>query len=161
MFKTEKRHTIDVLFVITLFAVFALSVLSLTGVGARVYDSIVEKMSANYESRTAFSYVINKVHQNDSEGAITVGSFGGCDALIIYEDVDNVTYSTYLYYYDGHIKELFTRAGQEFDPNYGTDILEADGFEMEMLTDSLIKFEITPAGGSKEVLFAHLRSGNS
>lgn len=158
MFKTEKRHTIDILFVITLFAVFALSVLSLTGVGARVYDSIVEKMSDNYESRTAFSYVVNKVHQNDADGAITIGTYGGCKALILTEEIDNVSYSTYLYYYDGAIKELYTRAGQEFDPTYGTDIMDVDGFEVSKVTDSLLKFEITPSGGETEVLFCHLRS---
>jgi len=158
MFKDQKKHTIDVLFVITLFAVFAISVIVLTGVGARVYQNIVNKMEDNYNSRTSFSYVINKVHQSDADGLVTVGKYSGCDALIISEEIDNIVYNTYLYYYDGSLKELFTRQGQEFDPSFGTDILKLDGFSVKEVTDSLYEFDITPAGEEKETLFVHLRS---
>ena len=158
MFKNPRKHTVDILFVITLFAVFAISVMTLTGVGARVYESIVNRMDESFNSRTAFTYISNKVHQSDADGNVTLGEFGGVEALIISEEIDNITYNTYLYYYDGYLKELFTRAGQNFDPKYGDDILALEGFEVAKLTPSLIKFEIFPAGEAKETLFVHLRS---
>lgn len=158
MFKTEQRHTVDILFVITLFCVFAFSIILLTGSGANVYESIVESMTDNHNSRTFFSYIINKVHQSDNNGLVGVGQYSGMDSLVISEEIDNVTYCTYLYYYDGCIRELFTRSGQEFDPSYGTEILPADGFSVSFETDSLLRFEITPVGGEKEILFTHLRS---
>lgn len=158
MFKSPRKHTVDILFVITLFAVFAISVMTLTGVGARVYESIVNRMDENFNSRTAFTYISNKVHQSDADGNVTLGEFGGVEALIISEEIDNITYNTYLYYYDGYLKELFTRAGQNFDPKYGDDILALEGFKAVKLTPSLIKFDIYPAGEAKETLFVHLRS---
>lgn len=158
MFKTEKRHTIDVLFVITLFAVFAFSIILLTGEGATVYESIVDDMGVNYNSRTAFSYVINKIHQSDEDGLVTVGKYGEVDSLVISKEIDNITYCTYLYFYDNHIKEVLTRADQEFDPSYGLDIIEADGFTIEAVSDSLIKCEIVPKGSEREVLFVHTRT---
>lgn len=158
MFKNPRKHTVDILFVITLFAVFAISVMTLTGVGARVYESIVNRMDENFNSRTAFTYISNKVHQSDADGNVTLGEFSGVEALIIAEEIDNITYNTYLYYYDGYLKELFTRAGQNFDPKYGDDILALEGFEAVKLTPSLIKFDIYPAGEAKETLFVHLRS---
>ncbi|MCR5721068.1 MAG: DUF4860 domain-containing protein [Lachnospiraceae bacterium] len=154
----KSEHTVDALFVITLFLVFAISVVALTGTGAGVYQNVVDKMSSNYNSRTSFSYIYNKVHQSDMDGLVDVGQYMGNDALIISEEIDNITYCTYLYEYDGNIKELFTRAGQEFDPSYGTDILEVEGFSISKVTDSLYRFDIKPVKSADETLFVHVRS---
>ena len=154
----KSEHTVDALFVITLFLVIAISVVALTGTGAGVYQNVVDKMSSNYNSRTSFSYIYNKVHQSDMDGLVDVGQYMGNDALIISEEIDNITYCTYLYEYDGNIKELFTRAGQEFDPSYGTDILEVKGFSISKVTDSLYRFDIKPVKSADETLFVHVRS---
>jgi len=161
MDKGKKPHTIDVLFVITLFAVFALSIMSLTGIGAGIYSNIVEKMTLNYGSRTTFSYVVNKIHQSDEEGKITMGTYDGLNALIISDEVNNITYCTYLYEYENELKELFTRQGQEFDPKYGTTIVKLDSFNMSKVTETLYKFEYKPVGLDKEVLFVHIKSGDT
>ena len=50
MNRKPKRHTVDVLFVITLFCVFAISVIMLTGIGANVYESIVAGQQATVDS---------------------------------------------------------------------------------------------------------------
>jgi len=160
MLQKPKRHTVDVLFVITLFAVFAISVIVLTGIGARVYQSVVDSMSENYSSRTSFSYVYNKIHQYDYDNRISIGTYAGEEALILSEEVNNISFSTYLYYYDGELKEIFTRTGQEFDPSFGTGILPVAGFSLSQVTDTLIKCEITPVGDETEVLFIHLRGTN-
>ena len=157
MNKTSE-HTIDALFVITLFLFFAISVVALTGTGASVYQSVVGKMSGNYNSRSSFSYIYNKVHQSDADGLVSVGKYCGKDALIISEEIDNITYCTYLYESDGKVKELFTRYGQEIDPSYGTDILDVDGFKITEVTDSLFRFDISPAESADETLFVHVRS---
>lgn len=160
MFIEKKKHTVDVLFVITLFAVFSISVVMLTGTGANVYQNIVNDMSENYDSRTAFTYISNKIHQYDTAGNIDIISFHNQDSLVIYEEIDNIVYATYLYAYDGKLKELFTRADQDFDPSYGTDILTIESFKASKVSGSLYKFDITTADGDKEALFAHIRSFN-
>ncbi|MBO4678513.1 MAG: DUF4860 domain-containing protein [Lachnospiraceae bacterium] len=154
----KSEHTIDALFVITLFLVFAISVVALTGTGASVYQHVVNEMSSNYNSRTSFSYIYNKVHQSDVDGLVSIGKYMGNDALIISEEIDNITYCTYLYEYEGTIKELFTRSGQEFDPSLGTDILEVEGFSISHVTDSLYRFDIKPVKSADETLFVHVRS---
>ena len=154
----KSEHTVDALFVVTLFLVFAISVVALTGTGVSVYQNVVNKMSSNYNSRTSFSYIYNKVHQSDEDGLVTVGEYMGNDALIISEEIDNITYCTYLYEYEGNIKELFTRSDQEFDPSFGTDILEVEGFSISKVTDSLYRFDIKPVKSADETLFVHVRS---
>ena len=62
--KTQEKHFIvDILFVLALFGVFAVSALSLVTIGADVYQHTVEDMSVNYDSRTAVSYIMEKVRQ--------------------------------------------------------------------------------------------------
>lgn len=150
-----KRHTIDIVFVITLFSCFAISIILITGMGANVYQNIVEHMSRNYNSRTAYSYIINKVHQSDANGNVTVDYYSDQPALVIYEEIDNITYCTYLYYYDGYIKEIFTRKGQTFDLSYGNNILEVNDFKVTKLTDSLIQFDIVTKDNETRTIFTH------
>lgn len=158
MFREERHHSIDILFVISLFAVFALSVVMLTGTGARVYERIVNNMEINHNERTTFSYLVNKIRQSDEEGKISVGKFAGIDSLIITEEIDNVNFCTYLYYYDGNLKELFIRQAQDMDPKYGTDILALDSFYVEQKSDSLYELFFKAKGNDTEKLFVHVRS---
>ena len=62
--KQEKHFIVDILFVLALFGVFAVSALALVTIGADVYQHTVEDMGVNYESRTAVSYIMEKVRQN-------------------------------------------------------------------------------------------------
>lgn len=148
----------DALFVITLFLVFAVSVVMLTGTGARVYQNIVNSMTENYDSRTSFTYVINKIHQNDSEDAVSLGEYEGLDAVLISEEINNVSYCTYLYFYDGYMREIFTRYGSEFDPGLGTPLFALNDFQATAITDSLYRFDITTASNAHESLFVHINS---
>ena len=158
MNKVAKKHTVDVLFVITLFFVFAFSVISLTGVGANVYQNVVNDMSDSYSSRISFSYFINKVRQGDTDGNVSVSTYKGNDSIVINEEIDNIKYSTYLYAYEGSVMELFTRADNEFDPSFGTAILEVDAFSIDKISDSLFRINISPKGLDKESVLIHIRS---
>lgn len=158
MNRKPKRHTVDVLFVITLFCVFAISVIMLTGIGANVYESIVDSMEDNYDSRSSFAYIINKVRQSDSAGNVSVGSFEERPTMIIREEINNITYCTYLYEYDGMMKELFSRADQTFPAEYGTDILAVASFDVEQVDDSLMQVNIMTKKGQSCELFVHVRS---
>lgn len=158
MFKKEQHHTVDVLFVITLFLVFAVSVVMLTGTGANVYRNIVNSMSENYDSRTSFTYVINKIHTSDTDGAVTLGTYDGLDAVLISEEVSNVNYCTYLYYYDGYMREVFTRYGSEYDPGLGTPLFELKSFKATPVTSTLYRFDIETPSGEQESLFVHLNT---
>ena len=86
-FHTKRKHMIDYLFPIALFFVFALSALTVLLLAARIYQSTTENSSLNYTSRTSLSYISEKIHQNDMDGKVTIGSFDGCDALIMEQNI--------------------------------------------------------------------------
>lgn len=154
----KKHHTVDALFVITLFLVFAVSLLMLTGTGANVYKNIVSNMDRNYDTRTAFSYISEKLHQADVKGNVSVGTYGGMDAVILSEEIDNVPYCTYLYLFDGSLMELFIRKEQYIEPKYGTKIMDLDGFEIKPVSDDLYNFKLDCSDKEEISLFVHLRS---
>lgn len=155
---SRPRHTIDILFVLTLFCGFSFSVIMLTGTGATVYENVVDEMEESYTSRTSYSYIVNKVHQSDQNGALSVGSYHGKNALIISEEIDNIVYCTYLYAWDGMLKEMFSRKDQDLDPSFGNNIMPIDAFNVYRITDDLYRFDITPSESEPEVLFVHSRS---
>ena len=95
--KQEKHFIVDILFVLALFGVFAVSALALVTIGADVYQHTVEDMGVNYESRTAVSYIMEKVRQNDTADSIFLTDLENVPALCMLSEIDEETYCPYLY----------------------------------------------------------------
>ena len=96
----EKRHIVDILFVLALFLVFTLSTLTLVLFGANIYQNTVNSMEDNYNARTVCSYISGKFRSNDSAGDISIGSIDGQPSLILNQEINDASYSTYIYEYD-------------------------------------------------------------
>ena len=84
----EKHFIVDILFVLALFGVFAVSALALVTIGADVYQHTVEDMGVNYESRTAVSYIMEKVRQNDTADSIFLTDLENVPALCMLSEID-------------------------------------------------------------------------
>lgn len=157
----SERHIVDVLFVLALFGVFAACALLLVMLGAGVYKSTISDMSDNFNSRTTYSYMTEKLRQNDFSGAVSIGELEGVPALTLTEYVGDEAFCTYLYLYDGYLKELFIRK----DSFVGTDILSVGqnitaltDFSMEKPSENLLKLTLDTGNGDPIILYATLRS---
>ena len=139
--KTEGRHMVDILFVLTLFCVFALCSILLIAVGARVYQNTLNNMEMHFTSTTSLSYITEKIRQNDYSDGISIKEFGGNDALVLYSNYNDEEYCTYIYSYAGQLKELFTKKNINLSPEAGRNILAISDFSIIELDDGL--FEIT------------------
>lgn len=144
--KTDSRHMIDILFVLTLFCVFAISALTLVTLGANIYQRTVDHMETNFESRTPYSYITQKVRQADQLDSVYVGSIDGNDALLIRQEIGDTQFTTYLYEYDGYLCELLTRADQQLSANAGNHIIKVESFEIKALEANLFSVDITTIG---------------
>ena len=102
----SNNRKMDTVFVAALFVLFAITACLLILIGARQYRATAKAMNANYEVRTASSYLTEKVRQNDCSAGISIVDFAGGNALALTNDV-NSNYTTYIYYYDGYLRELF------------------------------------------------------
>lgn len=157
-FRLKRRHMIDFLFPIALFFVFALSALALILLAAGIYQSTTENSSLQYTSRTGLAYISEKIHQNDENGAIYLGSFDGCDALVLEQGYGDETYYTYIYASEQILKELFIKEGVDADAKDGRTILEVKDFTMEQVSDKLFRFECTDTKGRSSSTVIGIRS---
>lgn len=158
--KESNRHIVDVLFVLALFGVFAASALMLVTIGANVYKKTVANMNDNFEERTAYSYISEKIRQNDICDAVEIGELEGVPALLFIRRVGDDEYCTCLYLYDGYLKELFIRRDSFAGTNLlqaGQDIMPLSDLSMEEVKPGLIR--LTMDTGSRPLtLYASLRS---
>lgn len=158
MKKTGGAHTIDIIFILVLFCVFAVSVLMVLLTGAGAYKDIAQLMENHYEERTVLSYLEAKVHHYDRDGAIQVVDYQGSDALAMAEEIDGRQYITLVYFYDGAVRELFYEAGIVLEPEAGQLIMAAQDFQANQLSDDFIHLTCTGASGEKNELFLSIRS---
>ena len=78
----RQRHMTDQMFLVILFAVFAVCAFSLSMIGANIYSHTASVMNEDYEERIDISYVTEKIRQWDEKDSIEIGSFHGRTALI-------------------------------------------------------------------------------
>ncbi len=149
----QKQHSTDFLFSFLLLITFALFALVLAGTGALVYQNSIQSLDENYTSRTAVSYVAEKIRQYNSEGLISLSEVEGLPALKLSSDEDAGTAaSTYIYFYDGHLCELLVRAETTPLAAMGTELVELSAFTMEPEGSLLRVTALSPDGGELSLL---------
>lgn len=159
-FRTQQNHMIDFLFPVALFFVFAVSAMTVILLATGIYRSTTEHSSLNYTARTSLAYICEKMHQNDVGGEIALGTFDGCDALILRQTHQEDSYCTYIYVYENELKELFVKDGAEAAAKNGKSILAVEDFSMEAVRDDVFRFTCTDADGNQDSMVVGMRSGH-
>ena len=161
MLRLDNRRStkIDSVFVIALFTMFAVTAFLLILIGAKQYQHTADTMDANYESRTISSYLTEKIRQNDSQGMVYITELEGSPALALETVENDVTYITYIYYYENALREIVVNESSVFSLGSGQEIIKTGGFAAEMQDSDLIKITITTSGNEKQTLFLSLHSG--
>lgn len=157
-FRIQQNHMIDFLFPVALFFVFAVSAMTVILLATGVYRSTTEHSSLNYTARTSLAYICEKIHQNDINGDVVLGTFDGCDALILKQPRREDTYQTYIYVYENELKELFIKDGVDAPAKSGKTILAVEDFSMETVKDGIFRFTCTDADGNRDSMIAGIRS---
>lgn len=157
MNNAHSKHYISGLMALLLFAVFAVSVLSVLLAGTQVYQRLSDRDDTSYSSRTAVQYLCTKVRQSDQAGAIDVASFCGRDALLVSQELQGELFLTRIYCHDGYLCELFSPASVEALPEYGEPLLPLNDMELH-LEDGLLQVSMEQADGSSTAFSLMLRS---
>lgn len=157
-FQKKQKHIIDLFFPVALFFIFALCALTVLLLSARIYRSITESSSLNNTSRTGLSYISEKIHQNDRNGNIQIGSLNGTDALIMKQNYEGSVYYTYIYSYKNTLRELFVKEGVRVDLSAGTKILDLESFSMEEVKENLFQFDCVTKDGKKDSVLVSVKS---
>lgn len=127
----RQKHMVDKMFLVILFATFAICAFALIMVGANVYSQTASDMNKNYNKRIDISYVTEKIKQWDESDSIFIGKFHNKTALIHKEKVNGMQYLTYIYQEKGALRELMVRKGLDTKRMQGEKIVSANGFEIK------------------------------
>ena len=127
----RQKHMVDKMFLIVLFATFAVCAFTLIMVGANVYSHTASAMNQNYEKRIDISYITEKIKQRDEQNSISIGTFHNKTALIHTEMTAGKKYYTYIYQENGALRELMIRDGLDTKKVQGEEIVPAKGFEIK------------------------------
>ena len=99
-----------------------------------------------------------KLHQSDEYGAIDAGIFDGQDAIIIHQTYADQPYVTYLYQYEGYLRELFIREDVSASASDGRKILSVKDFAFEESQDGLFHLSCTNEDGSISGTYVSIKS---
>lgn len=151
-------HKIDTVFVAALFTVFAATAFLVVLIGAKQYQNTADSMDYNYEIRAASSYLVEKVRQNDSASHIAISELEGIPALCLTSEENGMRYITYIYCYDGALRELLVSEHSVYAPNAGQQIVPLGDFAPEAIDSGLIRITITGTDGKPVPLYLSIHT---
>lgn len=145
---SHQTHTVDILFPFAVLFTFAVSSLLVLLLSAHIYSEQTTQAQENYYTHTPLSYISEKVRQHDTKDSIAIETLDGLDCLALHTASGDVTYTTYLYVYDGWLKELYAKDGASFSPAAGKNVIEASDFTIINLDEHLYRISITDSSGT-------------
>ena len=122
----EQKHSIEVIFTMVTFLMYAMALLMFVSLGATVYRSVTQQMELHQTQRTAENYLREKVRQNDRAGDVSIGEIEGVPALQISQTVGGKEYVTYIFTEGGSLKELLVSAEKKAKMSDGTVLLSME-----------------------------------
>lgn len=152
---------LDLIFILSLFLLFTVTAVTTVLTGMKIYRHTTDAMGQNYETRTFSSYLTEKVRQNDVSGGISVYAQTGSgemeeitEALCLTNNVGDRTYNTYLYLYNGYLRELTVSSDiTELSGTAGQPILPAQAFSVTADNANLLHISYVSESGLSEELF--------
>ncbi|MCL1816734.1 MAG: DUF4860 domain-containing protein [Clostridiales bacterium] len=149
MLKRKHLMSADGVAVFLLGALFLFLSIGLVLLGGSVYRQVVAASQENDQMRTAFSYIANQVRRCDSGGNVQVGKFHNVDALLLLQEFGDIECVTYLYCWEGSLRELFVEVDNELDMEAGLPLIPLDAISFSQDHNGLILVEAQFTGGLK------------
>lgn len=129
---TKNQHSIDILFVLTLFCTLAISSLTVVYMGSAMYSKTADTMDTTFNIHLVLDYLNEKVHQGNRVNQITIKNLDGLDVLCIQEQYEQNLYTSYIYQDNKQLKELFISSDTPFDKENGEVILTLDTLSLQI-----------------------------
>ena len=103
---------------------------------------------------------MEKVRQNDTNGALSVQTIDGTDCLTLTASTDIGTTITYIYVSDGALRELHVREGIDVSLTDGSEISELESMSISEVSPNLYEILMTDTDGTSMKLTLAERSGS-
>lgn len=154
----NRTHVTDILFTLSLFCLFTACAFLVVLTGIQVYRTTVSDMEDNYSSKTALSYVTEKIRQHDFAGGVSVVSLKGENALVLKDQADGETYLTYIYAYEDYLWELSVKEGTPVSRDMGQKIIQVQDFSIKKKENGFFELSASDSRQNPLTILFHLRS---
>ena len=156
----SSAHRLDTIFVMVLLTLFGITAFILVLIGVKQYKVTVNTMNHNYETRTATSFLIEKIHQADKDACVSITEFYNTTALTITSTSNGSTYYTYIYFYEGYLRELFVGEHAIYAPDSGQEIVAISNLSLDPVSPDLVKATITDTRENDIIVYLSIKSNN-
>ncbi|MBC5649026.1 DUF4860 domain-containing protein [Christensenella tenuis] len=144
----RKQHTVDIVFALSLFCVFAVLSLFVVILGANVYKGISSELSAGCNMRSSLVYLTEKVRQADGSGGFSIAGMEGGDALVLSSSANGKDYETWIFVSGGKLMEATVETGVEINAAYGQPVTDLS--ELRLSQDGpLLQIGVTDTQGNE------------
>lgn len=154
-----KISTANTIITILLFTFFSASVFIVLTLGLKSYNSTCINSELSFNERTCVAYISERLRQGDSNNAVSIGEFGGQNAIFIDTEYDGTPYSSIIYFNEGWLRELLVEKDASSSLVAGTKIAQARFITFSEPEPGLFFIEITSQDDSKNKLHIYVRSG--
>lgn len=118
-------------FTALLFALFILALLIAIMAGTGLYRALVEVRDQADTSRLATGLIANSVRAADSVDAVGRGQGPEGSSLVLTERLENGTFETRIYAYQGAIVEEYALADAAYTPDKASHIVDSERFSFD------------------------------
>ena len=148
----KNSHTISGAFVFLLLGIFAIFSTLMVLMSAKAYRGTVDSSATNNSIRVASSYIRTMLRSDDESGTLKIEDVDGIQTITMENDWGDI-YVTYIYLYDGWLREWFAMKEIPFIPQNGETVCELDSMEAVM-EDNLLKVTVSKNGTDIEIYYA-------
>lgn len=159
MKKSGRGHSIDFLFPLSLFGIFAVCALFLIVIGAGVYERLEKNMEDTYAVSTAFSYVTEKLRQHDARGQISLITVDGSTALLLTDDINGAVYHTCIGPSGDYLCEGVFSEDADITLSPADAVIEVRDFTISAEDDDFIILSAADASGSRRTCRIWVKTG--
>ncbi|MBQ8151725.1 MAG: DUF4860 domain-containing protein [Firmicutes bacterium] len=155
----QKKHYVDIIFIIVLVGLFALSSVMLALLGVNVYrTSSTGTNGQNLD--TASLYFAQKVRQCEDKSLVHVETLADdIPALVMDSTKGGKELETWFYVYDDTLKEVTVLKGNNVAPEYGQEIMSMKTVDYEIVSGDLLQVNMVGTDGSSSTINMHLAGG--
>ena len=90
--------------------------------------------------------------------SVTIDEENEIEAIALTEVIDSGTYTTYIYYYDGYLRELFVSSDAVYTAKSGQPIVEIGNLSINDSTTNSVSLTLTSTKGTKTTMFLSTKS---
>lgn len=145
-------------FTLLLFCLFAVCACLMIALSAQAYQKIQKEQQLHFETMNVFSYINNKIKENDLADSIEVMNIEGIDVLRLLNMEGDFVTATYIYSMDGMLYEIYAAADMEVSLDDGRALIECGSVSFDKIERKVIvRYETM--SHEYETMIKYLRAG--